>query len=52
MEYLKKYPNLPIARVARICNISETILRDEQLAFLRAHLKRNSKLWDTPGYGR
>lgn len=52
MEYLKKYPDMTIAQVARLCNISESILRDEQLAFLRSNLKRDSKLWDAQNYGK
>ena len=52
MEYLKKHPDMTIAQAARLRNISESILRDEQLAFLRANLNRDSKLWGTLGYGK
>ena len=52
MEYLAKHPDMTIAQVARLCNVSESILRDEQLAFLKSNLKRNNKLWDIPSYGK
>ena len=52
MERLAKYPELNIAQVAKKLDIPAEELRDAQLEWLRKHVKRDSKLWNTPRYGR
>ena len=46
MKTLKKYPHLTIKEVAEITGKDRKQLRDEQLAFVKKHVKRDSVKWN------
>lgn len=46
MKTLKKHPHLTIKEVAELTGEDRKKLRDEQLEFLKKHLKRNSVKWN------
>lgn len=46
MKTLKKHPHLTIQEVADLTGQDRKQLRDEQLQFIRTHVKRNSVKWN------
>lgn len=46
MKTLKKHPHLTIQEVADLTGEDRKQLRDEQLQFVKKHVKRNSEKWN------
>lgn len=46
MKTLKKHPHLTIKEVADLTGESRKQLRDEQLMFIKKHVRRNSEKWN------
>lgn len=52
MEQLKINSHLSIQEVADKTGIERIELREQQLEFIKKHVKRDNPLWDDPTYGR
>lgn len=46
MEHLRQYEEFDQYQVAKVTGVDRNKLRDAQLAFIRANVKRDSFKWD------